>query len=172
MIHIAAALIVTATTGMSLTATDTASKLGYVPAPPHITYVTSLPAGDENTTSDEADPATGTVYTNGNTGRFARGHETGHIFDAEILTPGDRNYFQRILQAPTGPWNRGTGATIEGLRSPSEWFADYYGAAAMHLDPTRELVSAYAPIGPVRLARFEAALGRVGRRHHLPQYVP
>lgn len=147
-----------------------ASALSFVPAPPVVTYVRGVGPGTPSDAAGNAsyDPETHTVYSDGDP--FARGHETGHALDQEVLTDGDRRYFQRLLHAPAGAWDRGTGATSEGLKSPSEWFADYYGAAAIRLDPTREVVSAYAPIGPVRLKRFEAALARLGKRHGLKPY--
>jgi hypothetical protein len=137
-----------------------------------IHYVTGKGPGAPSNATGNAyyDPDTHTVYSSGD--NFARGHETGHAFDQEVLSDGDRHYFQRLLHAPAGSWNRGTGATAEGLVSPSEWFADFYGAAAIRLDPRHDGVSAYATIGPKRLKRFEAALARLGKRRGLEPYSP
>lgn len=139
-----------------------------VPAPPEIHFKWGSPAGLEQDASFTAgvDPASRTIYHTQTLDRLAGAHEVGHLLDAEVLNAGDRAYFTRILGL-TGPWNQGTGLTAGGLRSPNEWFADYYSAAANHFQPGRDGMSAYAQIGPVRLQRFEKALGRLGQRRGL-----
>lgn len=149
-----------------------ASALSFVPAAPSVKYVQGYAPGitQDNAAGTAAyDSDTDTVYYQGRLGKATKAHELGHALDDQSLTDGDRVYFQRLMHAPAGAWNTGTGLQ-GGFSSPSEWFADYYQAAALHLDPTRENQAAYASIGPVRLKRFEAALARLGKRQHLPQY--
>lgn len=143
----------------------------YVPAPPKINYVQGVAPGHDQAAdaTAEAVGAAQTVYYQTPMDGFTRGHEAGHIFDYEVLSDGDRAYFQRLLHTPAGAWRTGTG-TGAGMHSPNEAFADYYGAAATHLDPAKRTVSSYVPIGPKRLKRFEAALARLGKRHNLKPY--
>lgn len=143
-----------------------------VPTPPRVEYVRGFPPG--TTQADffgdaSSDGAAGKIYFQGTLTRSARAHELGHLLDREVLTDGDRQYFQHLMHAPTGPWDPGTG--LLGLRSPCEWFADYYQAAALRLDPTRQNEAAYTTIGPRRLVRFEHALDRLARRFNLSDYA-
>lgn len=151
----------------SMAAASAAPARAGVPLPPNVTYTQGTAPG---LTPDQADAAadrdTGTVYSVIPMDGFTKGHETGHIFDSQVLTDGDRHYFQRTLHAPAGDWYQGTGAGA-GNHSPSEWFADYYGAAYADIDPAKTTVSSYTTIGPKRLRRFESALQRLGKRHQL-----
>ena len=144
-----------------------------MPAPPSIRYIHGPMPGDPNPGeyANTADTTTGTVYWTGRglLNGFTKGHETGHIFDAQVLNDGDRHFFQRLMHAPAGPWDSGSGYE-GGSKSPSEWFADYYGAAVTGVDPTHTSVASYADIGPKRLLRFEQALDRLRQRRHLPEY--
>lgn len=160
---------------LALTPAPIANAYGYsyVPAPPKVHYQQGYGPGitQENamgTASYSRD--TDTIYYLGKPDETTRAHETGHALDDQVLTDGDRRYFQRLMQAPAGDWRSGTGLQ-GGARSPSEWFADYYQAAALDLDPRHEQVAAYAQVGPKRLKRFEAALARVAKRQHLKQYL-
>jgi hypothetical protein len=93
---------------------------------------------------------------------FALWHEIGHVFDAQRLSDRDRGWFERKLRL-TGPWTSGTG--LDGLRSPSEWFADAYAACALGLSPDHGVwVVAYGYDPPARRHRAICrAIRRVGR---------
>jgi hypothetical protein len=112
-----------------------------------------------------ADPATGIVHLGpenrghkyDRTDEFTAAHELAHLLDFGSLDDAWRRRFQRTMGMPAGEWRRGTGMTREGLRSPSEWFGDYYAAAAIRMRPG-EGVGSYATITPRRLRRFERAL--------------
>lgn len=144
----------------------------FVPAPAEIQYqqgtAPGLPAGAMGTAA--TDPTTRTVWYQGKMDPFTRAHETGHVFDASELSDGDRHFFQRLMHAPAGEWKTGTG--LDGLKSPHEWFADYYAADATNLDVKNAGEESYASIGPKRLKRFEQALARLGRRRALAAYKP
>lgn len=150
----------------------------YVPAPP-VVHTVYGPV-DPNVNTDGAavgaysDPATQTIYLPNAPSAFMRAHETAHLFDSEVLTAGDRSYFQRIMHAPQGPWNHGEAyGKVEGEVSPNEWFADYYGALASGMTPDKGYsVGQFAEIGAKRLQNFAAALERVGRRRGLQPYRP
>lgn len=143
------------------------------PAPPSVRYTQGtapgLPQNAMGTAAYSADEDT--VYYQGILDPATKAHETGHAFDDQILSDGDRRFFQRTMGMPDGEWRTGTGLNADGLKSPSEWFADYYAAAVLGLDPERQSEAAYAQIGPKRLARFSAALDRLGRRQGLKSYT-
>lgn len=145
-----------------------AAAVGLVPAPPVVNIVEGRAPGVDPAAMGTAatDPNTSTIYHEGALDPATKAHEVGHLFDSEVLTDGDRHYFQRVMQAPAGAWQSGTGLH-GGATSPSEWFADYYQAAALHLDPSKQNEAAYASIGPKRLHRVEAALERLARRRGL-----
>lgn len=143
-----------------------------VPAPPTMNLVQGLAPGltpEETMGTAAFDSGSNTLYYQGKLDKSTRAHETGHAFDHQILSDGDRSFFQKLMHAPSGAWQSGSGLQ-GGLASPSEWFADYYQASALGLDPRRENQAAYAQIGPKRLQRFEQALDRLGRRHNLLPY--
>jgi len=145
----------------------------YVPAPPNVRYQHGYGPGitQENAVGTAGyNRDTDTIYYLGKAmDPTARAHETGHALDDQALNDGDRRYFQRLMHAPPGEWRAGTG--LQGTKSPSEWFADYYAASAMNVDPRHESTAAYAQIGPKRLKRFEAALARIAKRQGLKQYL-
>lgn len=143
-----------------------------VPAPRTVNYVNGPAPGLPGDYGGDiaTDASTSTIYLgSGKPGRFDRAHEIGHLLDAQVLTDGDRRYFSRLMQAPGGDWRQGTGpgSKVGG----SEWFADYYAAAATGLDLSRENVGSYAVLGPKRLRRFAAAMDRLGRRHDLESLI-
>lgn len=150
----------------------------YLPAPP-VVHTVYGPV-DPNVNQDGAavgayaDPAAQTIYLPNDPSAFMRAHETAHLFDAQVLNDGDRQYFQRLMHAPQGPWNHGEAyGRVEGEASPNEWFADYYGALGSGLTPEKGYsVGQFAEIGVKRLQRFAAALERVGRRQGLQAYRP
>jgi hypothetical protein len=104
----------------------------------------------------------GRVYLAPGASDFAFWHELGHVFDAEVMTEGDRRWFMRRLSTRTTWWSRGPGD-----RSPSELFADAYGICALGLHPDGgEWIDAYGyEPGRKRHRQICAAIGRVGERH-------
>lgn len=145
------------------------------PMPPHATFVQGRAPGvpADAISAMQTDPAAGTVYYTGLLDPSLRAHEVGHLFDSQILSDGDRNYFQRKFFADTGAgaWSRGTGATQGGLLSPNERFADWYMNAAIGNDPSHSWASAYATApDPKAFRQFTKALDRLGRRRGLKPY--
>lgn len=141
-----------------------------VPMPATVNFVNGWPADQPDTMGTAlTDLASNTIYYRQPLDKFARAHEVGHLLDSQVLTDGDRHYFQRVMHAPAGAWNQGTGMD-GGFQSPNEWFADYYAAAASGLNLSRESVSSYATLRPKRLRRFARALDRLGHRRDLQPY--
>ena len=157
---------------MALLATIAAAA-ALVPAPPTVNYVYG--PVDPNTNeqanmpvSAYADTATATVHLPEDPTPFMKAHEIGHLFDAQILTAGDRRFFQRTMGMPAGPWDHGAAySTTDLSQSPSEWFADYYGAIAAGYTRPGWGVGSFATIGPRRAERVRRALNRLGKRHNL-----
>lgn len=149
------------------------SILDPVPMPAQVQFVPGMMPGIDQSSllgNMQTDAATNTIYYQGKPDPFAKAHEVGHLLDHQVLSDGDRAFFQKLMHAPAGEWRAGTG--LEGLKSPSEWFADYYASSILNVDPRHENQAAYASIGPKRLRRFEAAIGRLGKRHGLQPYTP
>lgn len=144
----------------------------YAPAPPRIRYVRGVAPGTPVGVMSPAqtDIASGTIYYTQPLEKFDKAHEVGHVLDGEVLTDGDRQYFQKLMHAPAGAWYGGSAADTGG--SAFEWFGDYYAAAAMHADPAHGQAWGYAQIGPKRLKRFQQAIERLGKRHNLQPYQP
>lgn len=157
-------------------ATLAAIAAGFIPGPPVINTVygpvdTSLNR-DGQAVGAYADPATNTIYLPHDPNPYARAHETGHLFDTQVLSEGDRRYFQRLMHAPRGPWDHGeTYGKVQGEASPNEWFADYYAAAATGMTPQNgHSIGQFAEIGAKRMKRFEKAMARLAKRHKLQRY--
>jgi len=91
--------------------------------------------------------ATATIYITPGTDRYARSHEIGHLFDAQVLTDPDRAVLTRMMRM-TGPWDQGS--LPETDRSPHEWFADYYAACDLGIWPPDEWAGAYVRRAPPR----------------------
>jgi hypothetical protein len=104
----------------------------------------------------------GRVYLARGASDFAYWHELGHVFDAELLTDGDRRWFMGRLSRRTTWWSHGPGDP-----SPFELFADAYATCALGLTPARGAwVDAYGyRPGPKRHRQICSAIGRVGERH-------
>ena len=63
--------------------------------------------------------------------RFARAHELGHIFDAQVLDDRDRARFTRLLGFRRGrPW-----FSDDDRASPGEVFADLYAECRLNITP-------------------------------------
>lgn len=157
---------------LALTPVGISNAYGYVPAPPKVGYVYGVAPGTPEGVMSPAqtDPKTGTIYYTQPLDKYDKAHEVGHVLDGEVLTDGDRHYFQKLMHAPAGAWNQGSAADTGG--GASEWFGDYYAAAAVHMDPRHGMLGNYAQIGPRRLRRFQQAVERLGKRHHLQAYQP
>jgi hypothetical protein len=135
-----------------------ATALALVPLPPQYTvhHMPCPEAGGSCATYD------GQIYLAPGHSRFARWHEFGHVFDAKVLSDGDRNWLAPLL-VPGRSW-------YEGYSSPMEFFADAYSACALGLSPkgpTWVNSYGYAP-HPKRHRRICAAMRRIGDRAGLP----
>jgi hypothetical protein len=142
-----------------------------VPAPPSVKWVRGVAPGTPAGVMSPAqtDFVTNPIYSTQPLERYDRAHEVGHLFDSQVLSPGDHNFFQKLMHAPAGAWYQGSAADTGG--GPSEWFGDYYAAAVVDMDPDHEMLGNYAQIGPKRLKRFEKALQRLAERHNLKPYT-
>lgn len=99
--------------------------------------------------------------------KVGAGHELGHLFTAQILTAGDRNYFSRMLGTDPGYWNNTAGANPGGRVAGDEAFADYYAAAAAGVNLKTGGYTGYVAVDPRTFRKFTAALTRVGARRGL-----
>lgn len=144
----------------------------YVPAPRQVQYARGSVPGDLDGANygAAADTATNTIYFNGpQLARSTKGHETAHILDAQVLTDGQRQFFTHLMGL-SGAWDQGTG--YSGMKSPKEFFADWYGNAANNHDGVHRWDSAYAPPpDPKAYKRFRQALERLARRQQLGRYA-
>lgn len=102
---------------------------------------------------------------------FAASHELAHALDAQSMDDPWRRRFQSIMGMPADrPWSYGTGPTPEGKLSPSEWFGDYYGAAAVRLRPNEGMGTYVDDIDARRLRQFERAMTEFSAVH--PELAP
>lgn len=154
-----------------------AVSLAFIPGPPVVNVVyepiDASINGDGALVSAYADQGTNTIHLPvGGAHPFVRAHEVGHLFDSQVLTDGDRRFFQRIMGAPAGPWSYVDTGEVNGYLSPAEWFADYYGAAAagLTIDRGHSPPGSYALITEKRMRRFQNAMARLGKRRALRQY--
>lgn len=146
--------------------------LACVPAPPRVQFV---PGRAPDLPLDSMAPAAsngaqGIIWSERPLDKMGRGHEVGHLLDAQVLTDGDRSWFQRhFFKESPGAWNQGTGS--KGLLSPNELFADWYGNAVAGNDPAKGWESSYDAIPDAKQFRqFVAALDRLGKRNGLKPY--
>lgn len=159
-------------------ATALTAFIVFIPAPPvvNVKYERIDPNlnGNGQMTTAYADPDTNTIHIPlDGVHKFVKAHEVGHLFDAQILTDGDRRYFTRLMRAPAGPWSYANTSDPRGEISPQEWFADYYGAAATGLTPANGVSpGSYAEIDDRRMRAFEKAMSRLMVRHKLRLYRP
>lgn len=153
----------------------------YVPAPPRYSVVYDNPqnAGGVDPATGQpypavgqyADPATNTVHsTKGYSSRLVA-QDVGQLVGYNVLTPGDRVFFSRLLK--TGAWDGKQGAKVGQKQAGSEAFANYYAVAATGgLKPGESLAWGETPIDPKTLRKYTAALQRLGRRRGLRPYTP
>jgi hypothetical protein len=146
----------------ALQAPALAEARSVIAAPTGVTvYASACPEGDDVPAC--AYPQQAIVYVAPGQGRFVLEHELGHVFDYQRLTPGDRNWFTRMLGL-TGVWSQGTG--MEGLHSPAERFADAYATCALGWRPDGgqwAVAYGYDPT-PRQHRLICAAISRVGSR--------
>lgn len=113
-----------------------ASARASAPFPPRFTaHLQSCPGQEA---IECADVQTDDVYLMpGVADRFAFWHGLGHIFDAEVLTGGDRWWFMRMVgMEPPQPWlPPPKPKMIAEPSSPGEKFADAYAACALNMNP-------------------------------------
>lgn len=137
-----------------------AIALALIPSPRALVVYGPCPDATAASACTYADQ--GLIYAPKGTSRFAIEHERGHVFDQQLLGPGERHALQGAMGLPESrPWRTGTGLTAEGLSSPSERFADLYAACRLRLDPETRWESAY-DYQPSRRA-FRHACGVVRR---------
>lgn len=153
----------------------------YIPAPPKYTIVYDSPtnAGGINPETGQpfpsvgqyADVNTNTVHTTPGLPRRQVAQDVGQLFGYGVLSPGDRQYFTRILGAGDAPWDNVQGAQVGAPVTGDETFADYYAVAATGgLKPGESLAMGNTSIDPERLRKFTAALKRLGKRRGLASY--
>ncbi|HTE62136.1 MAG TPA: hypothetical protein VK631_17420 [Solirubrobacteraceae bacterium] len=102
-------------------------EIRYEPCPDYLPEITSC-----------ADQENAVIWLAPDADRFARWHELGHLFDAQLLTDADRAWFTALLdfEAST-PWTGHYDAWVEygGAVVPAEHFADAYAMCALGLSP-------------------------------------
>lgn len=157
MLKAALALVLTALLASPAIATAQTPR---VPQPANMTVIpAACPTGDAPACAYQD----GTIYIEPGQDQFVYWHEVGHIFDAELLTVGDRNWFTRMLGL-IGAWDQGSG--LQGLRSPKERFADAYATCALGWRPDRGPWADSYGYEPTlkRHKQICAAINRIGER--------
>jgi hypothetical protein len=153
----------------------------YVPAPPQYRIVYDSPqnAGGVDPATGQpfpavgqyADPATNTVHTTPGMTRRQVAQDVGQLFGYNVLHPGDRHYFQRVLGVQGSPLENVQGAKVGAPESFDEAFANYYAVAATGgLKPGESVLMGQTSIDADRLRKFTAALKRLGKRRDLKPY--
>lgn len=91
---------------------------------------------------------------------FRRAHELGHLFDDEVMAPGDRIWFEKRIARGFGDWFRGI---------TDERFADLYADCDLNLarDPDGTWAGGYGfdTMSDRRHFALCSAIVRVGARH-------
>jgi hypothetical protein len=150
----------------------------YIPAPPVINTVYGPVDpninGDGQAVAAYTDPTTNTIHLPRDYSPFMRANEVAHLFDRQVLTDGDRNFFRKLMRAPKdGPWDRAYAGDPNGYVSPAEWFSDYYAAAATGLTPQNGYnATQHAEMDERRMRQFEKAMKRLMKRRGLKPYQP
>lgn len=148
-------------------ATPAVASVPRVYAPPPVAHIIRQPCphnfGVE--VNGCAYPQTATIYIGRNPDPQTVEHELSHLYDEQVLTPGDRNYLKRIMGfAAHVPW------TLEGdLTMPDEQFADARMSCVLGLNPRRAddyiwgVASGYYA-SPKRHRRVCSAIARLDAR--------
>lgn len=153
----------------------------YIPAPPKYSIVYDSPqnAGGVDPATGQpfpsvgqyADTNTNTVHTTPGLSKRQVAQDVGQIFGYSALSPGDRQYFSRVLGVGSAPWENVQGAKVGAPVTGDETFADYYAVAATGgLKRGDSILMGNTPIDPERLQKFTEALKRLGKRHKLQPY--
>lgn len=152
-----------------------------VPAPPEFRVVYDNPqnAGGVDPATGQPYPAVGqyadvntnTVHTTRGFSRRQIAQDVGQLFGYNVLAPGDRMFFSKLLGTDPGAWeNRhGSEAMGGGGATGDEAFSDYYALAATGgLKPGQSMSWGDVSIDPAVLRKFSGAIVRLGRRRGLP----
>jgi hypothetical protein len=148
-----------------------------VPAPPEFSVVYSNPqnAGGIDPATGQPFPAVGqyadintnTVHTTRGLSNRSVAQDIGQLFGYSILTPGDRNYFSRLLGTDPANWENKSGANVMSNHG-DEAFANYYSVAATGgLGKGESLILGETSIDPRKLRQFSKAISRLGKRRGL-----
>jgi hypothetical protein len=124
-----------ATAALLLLALTPAAAGAAIPrTPPYVTVIhASCPDAPTSDPASCADPADATIYLMRGSDQFARQHELGHLYDAELLDDTERAAITPLLGAPAGtPWTRDD--CVQHL-CPNEMVADAYAACRLGLEP-------------------------------------
>lgn len=153
--------------GLSTFAPPAAADVPRVYAPPLEAHVIrkSCPHDFGIEVNGCAYPETATIYIGTNPDPQTVEHELSHLYDHQVLTPGDRTYFKRIMgYAAHVPWS------LEGdMTMPDEQFADARMSCVLGLNPqnsddyTWGVASGYYA-GPKRHHRVCNAIARIDAR--------
>lgn len=150
----------------------------YFPAPEY-TVVYDNGAGynpgstDAQSVGQYADTNTNTVHTTRGFTKRQIAQDVGQLFGYNVLTPGDRNYFSRLLGTDPAYWTdlHANSPAVGTQEAGDEAFANYYSLAATGgLQRGESLLMGNTAIDPERLRKFTAAVKRLGRRQGLKPY--
>lgn len=146
-------------------------QLTYAPAPPRASLVYDPVLENAGAPSAGAYANTDTMTVHALKGQemdpVSAGHEVGHLFDVQILSDGDRRFFSRLLGTDPASWQNLAGGNPGGAITGTEAFSDYYTVAANGIDMRRGGYTGYVTVDPKISRKFNAALGRLGKRHGL-----
>jgi hypothetical protein len=111
------------------------AEAGRMPAPPSLTVhrAENPDCVDRGAAMPCADPDTGEVWVPRGSGGYARAHEIGHVWWAQVATDEQRAWFTRQVGLADGDWERGTG--LYGDDSPAELGAEAYATCDLGFKP-------------------------------------
>lgn len=165
------------------TAAATAASLAFLPAPLHFSVVYDSPqnAGGVNPATGQPYPAVGqyadtntnTVHTTPGFSKRQIAQDVGQLVGYNVLTPGDRIAFSKVLGTDPAEWSSAQGAQPGAAAGGDEAFANYYAVAATGgLKKGESLAMGDTTIDPAILKKFTAMASRMGKRYKLPAYKP
>lgn len=168
--------------GIVASSASASGRNTYVPAPAQFSVVYDSPkdAGGINPKTGQPFPAVGqyadintnTVHTTPGFSKRQVAQDVGQLVGYNVLTPGDRAFFSKMLGVDPAKWENKEGADVTG-QTGDEAFANYYAIAATGgLQKGESLAMGMTSIRPDRLRKFTAAIGRLGKRYKLPAYKP